>query len=392
MKIAKIEDLHADAGWRTFSFLKITTDDGLVGWSEYTEADGSRGLTGVIHGLAEPLIGTDPRPVQAIASGLYVRQVQAPNGVNQRAIAAIENALLDIKGKALGVPVCELFGGPVRTRIPVYWSHCGTYRVRNHELVGSPPLRTYDDIAALGAEVKRKGFKGLKTNILPFDGEKLVSFGPGFGRSPGFPALNADRATLQAVRDTLAAFRQGAGPEMGLHLDVNYHFKTEGFLQVAKAVEPYDLTWLEIDTWDPQSLALIRSRAPCPIASLESVTGRRAFRPFLDAYAADVAIIDVIWNGFLESIKIAFMAEAYEVNVAPHNYYGHLCSAVSAHFCATVPNFRVMEIDIDSVAWRDELFVNAPVIENGELILPTGPGWGVDVNEAAVRRHAPKGT
>ncbi len=392
MKIAKIEDLHADAGWRTFSFLKITTDDGLVGWSEYTEADGSRGLTAVIHGLAEALVGTDPRPVQAIASTLYVRQVQAPNGVNQRAIAAIENALLDIKGKALGVPVCELFGGPVRTRIPVYWSHCGTYRVRNHALVGAPPLRTYDDIAALGAEVKRRGFKGLKTNILPFDGEKLVSFGPGFGRSPGYPALNADRSTLRAVHDTLGAFRQGAGPEMNLHLDVNYHFKTEGFLQVARAVEPYDLTWLEIDTWDPQSLALIRSRAPCPIASLESVTGRRAFRPFLDAYAADVAIVDVIWNGFLESIKIAAMAEAYEVNVAPHNYYGHLCSAVSAHFCATVPNFRVMEIDIDSVAWRDELFVNAPVIEAGELILPTGPGWGVDVNEAAVRRHAPKGT
>jgi L-alanine-DL-glutamate epimerase-like enolase superfamily enzyme len=142
MKIARIEDLHCDAGWRTFSFLKITTDDGLTGWSEYTEADGSRGLTAVIHGLAEPLIGQDPRPSQAIASNLYVRQVQAPNGVNQRAIAAIENALLDIKGKALGVPVYELFGGPVRTRIPVYWSHCGTYRVRNHEAVGVPPMRT----------------------------------------------------------------------------------------------------------------------------------------------------------------------------------------------------------------------------------------------------------
>jgi L-alanine-DL-glutamate epimerase-like enolase superfamily enzyme len=391
MKIARIDDLHADAGWRTFSFLKITTDDGLAGWSEYTEADGSRGLTAVIRGMAEALIGTDPRPIQAIASTLYVRQVQAPNGVNQRAIAAIENALLDIKGKALGVPVYELFGGPVRTRIPVYWSHCGTYRVRNHQLVGAPPLRTYDDITALGAEVKRQGFKALKTNILPFDGEKLVSFGPGFGRSPGYPALNADRATLQAVRDTLAAFREGAGPDMGLHLDVNYHFKTEGFLQVAKAVEPYDLTWLEIDTWDPQSLALIRGRAPCPIASCESITGRRAFRPFLDAYAQDVAIIDVIWNGFLESIKIAAMAEAYEVNVAPHNYYGHLCSAVSAHFCAVVPNFRIMEIDIDSVAWRDELFVNKPAIENGELVLPHGPGWGVEVNEAAVRAHPPRG-
>ena len=138
MKLAKIEDLHCDAGWRTFSFLKLTTDDGLVGWSEYTEADGSRGLTGVIRGLAEPLIGLDPRPVQQIASMLWVRQVQAPGGVNPRAIAAIENALLDIKGKALGVPVYELFGGPVRERIPVYWSHCGSYRVRNHELVGVP--------------------------------------------------------------------------------------------------------------------------------------------------------------------------------------------------------------------------------------------------------------
>jgi L-alanine-DL-glutamate epimerase-like enolase superfamily enzyme len=391
MKIARIEDLHCDAGWRTFSFLKVTTDDGLVGWSEYTEADGSRGLTAVIHGMAEALIGVDPRPVQAISSLLYVKQVQAPGGVNQRAVAAIENALLDIKGKALGVPVCELFGGPVRTRIPVYWSHCGTYRVRNHEAVGTPPLRTYDDVAAMGAEVKARGFKALKTNILPFDGEKLVGFGPGFGRTPGHPALNIDRKTLQAVRDTLDAFRAGAGPDMGLHLDVNYHFKTEGFLQVAKAVEPFDLTWLEIDTWDPQSLALIRSRAPCPIASCESLAGRRAFRPFLDAYAQDVAIVDVIWNGFLESLKIASMAEAYEVNVAPHNYYGHLCSAVSAHFCAAVPNFRVMEIDIDSVAWRDELFVNAPAIEDGELILPTGPGWGVEVNEAAVRRHPPKG-
>jgi galactonate dehydratase len=391
MKIARFENLHCDAGWRTFSFLKVTTDDGIVGWSEYTEADGSRGLSAVISGMAEALVGTDPRPVQAIDSLLYVKQVQAPNGVNQRAIAAIGNALLDIKGKALGVPVYELFGGPVRRRIPVYWSHCGTYRVRNAEMLGVPPLRTYDDVAALGAEVKRRGFKALKTNILAFDGEKLTSFAPGFGRTPGHPELNADRATLRAVHDTLAAFRQGAGPDMGIHLDVNYHFKTEGNLKVAKAVEPFDLTWLEIDTWDPASLALIRRQAPCPIASLESVTGRRAFRPFLDAYSTDVAIIDVIWNGFLESIKIAAMAEAYEVNCAPHNYYGHLCSAVSAHFCAVVPNFRVMEIDIDSVSWRDELFVNAPKIEDGELILPTGPGWGVEVNEAAVRARPPKG-
>ena len=390
MRIAKIEDLHCDAGWRTFSFLKVTTDDGLVGWSEYTEADGSHGLTAVIHGMAEGLIGQDPRPVQLISSTLWQKTIQAPGGVNQRGIAAIENALLDIKAKALNVPVYEMLGGPVRTRVPVYWSHCGTYRGRNAAAVGVEPLRSYDDVAALGEEVRKRGFKALKTNILPMQDGQLTYFAPGFGRSPGYPELNLDGRILSAMKQQLAAFRAGAGPDMGLHLDVNYHFKTEGYIKIAKALEPFDMAWLELDTWDPQSLAVIRRSSPCPIASCESLTGRRAFRPFLDAYATDVAIVDVIWNGFLESIKIAAMAEAYEVNVAPHNYYGHLCSAISAHFSALVPNFRIMEVDIDSVAWRDELFIGPPEIVDGELILPTGPGWGVEVNEAAVRAHPPK--
>ncbi|MBO0710376.1 MAG: mandelate racemase/muconate lactonizing enzyme family protein [Acetobacteraceae bacterium] len=390
MKIEKIEDLHCDAGWRTFSFLKISTADGITGWSEYTEADGSRGLTAIIRGLSDLVIGQDPRRVQFITSLLLNRTIQAPGGINQRAIAAIENALLDIKAKALGVPVYDMLGGAVRERIPVYWSHCGTYRVRNHELLGVPPLRSYDDLARLGQEVTRRGFKALKTNILPSDGEKLISFAPGFGRTPGHPALNIDRNTLAAVRNTLGAFRDGAGPEIGLHLDINYHFKTEGNVRVAREVEPFDLAWLEIDTWDANSLAVIRGAASCPIASCESLTHRRGFRPFLDVYAMDVAIVDVIWNGFHESLKIAAMAEAYEVNVAPHNYYGHLCSMIGAHFCATVPNFRIMEIDIDSVPWRDELVTHPPQFVDGELLLPERPGWGTDIDERGVRAHPVK--
>jgi L-alanine-DL-glutamate epimerase-like enolase superfamily enzyme len=237
--------------------------------------------------------------------------------------------------------------------------------------------------------VRNRGFKALKTNILPRENGRLSYFALGCGRTPGYPALNVDRRILPALTEQLGAFRASAGPDMALHLDVNYHFKTEGFLKIAKAVEPFDLAWLEIDTWDPASLAVIRNRAPCPIASCESLTGRRGFRPFLDAYAIDVCIIDVIWNGFLEAVKIAAMAEAYEVNVAPHNYYGHLCSAISAHFCAVVPNLRIMEIDVDSVAWRDELFAGQPEIRDGELLIPHGPGWGVDVNEKAVLAHPP---
>jgi L-alanine-DL-glutamate epimerase-like enolase superfamily enzyme len=135
---------------------------------------------------------------------------------------------------------------------------------------------------------------------------------------------------------------------------------------------------------------LIRQTAPCPVASYETLCHRREFRPYFEAYAADVAIIDVVWNGLAESVKIAAMADVYEVNCAPHNFYGHLCSVMSAHFCASVPNFRIMEIDIDSIPWRDEFVTDVPVIENGEMILPAGPGWGIDINEAAVRARPPK--
>ena len=142
--------------------------------------------------MAEGLIGLDPRPVQSIDSLLYVRQVQAPNGVNQRAIAAIENALLDIKGKALGVPVYELFGGPLRDRMQVYWSHCGTTRVTHGKALGLPPLRTYDDIVALGREVLERGFRALKTNIIT-PGEPAANYVPGSAPGASTRAISAIR-------------------------------------------------------------------------------------------------------------------------------------------------------------------------------------------------------
>ena len=97
------------------------------------------------------------------------------------------------------------------------------------------------------------------------------------------------------------------------------------------------------------------------------------------------------WNGILESVKIAAMAEPYEINVAPHNFYGHLSTLMSAHFCAVLPHLRIMEIDPDDVPWKDDLVTVPPVIENGVLKLPTGPGWGADPDEDVIRAHPPKG-
>ncbi len=391
MRIARIDTLQADAGWRMFSFLKITTDDGLIGWSEFNESFGSAGLSDVIRALSPVLIGRDPRRFEQLTQHLHVLTRQSRGGLNQQAIAAIENAVLDIAAKAYGIPVYALFGGPIRERIPLYWSHFGTYRTRSAALLGVPPLRDYDDLARHAREVKERGFKALKTNILPLADGKLTSYVPGFGRTPGWPELNWDNRLTRGVRQQLMQIRDAVGPEMGIHLDINFNFKTEGFKRIADAVAPVDLTWLEIDTHDPVALAEIKRGAPCPIASCETLHGRREFKPFLDLYASDVAIVDVIWNGLYESLKIASMADAYEINVAPHNFYGHLCSAISATFSALVPNFRVMEIDIDSAPWRDEFYSTVPVIENGEMILPNGPGWGIDVNEKAVRARPPQG-
>ncbi len=389
MKIRSVETLRANAGWRLFSFLKITTACGIIGWSEYNESFGSAGLSTVVETLAQSLIGQDPRPVERLISTLHVATRQSRGGINHQAIAAIENALLDIKAKDLGIPVYALFGGPVRDRIPVYWSHTGTYRVRNADLMGVKPLVTYDDLARHCEDIRNLGFRALKTNIMPARDGKLVPFSPGFGRTPGWPELNWDSAIVDAAAATVAACRAGAGPDMGVMLDVNFHFKTEGFRQIARAMAPYNLTWLEIDMHDPASMADIRAISPCPIASYETLCHRREFKPYLDAHGADVAIIDVVWNGLAESVKTAAMAEVYEINCAPHNFYGHVCTMISAHFCAAIPNFRIMEIDIDSVAWRDEFFTDVPRIENGELVLPTAPGWGIDVNEAAVRARPP---
>ncbi len=391
MKLTGCEILHCNAGWRNFSFLKLLTDDGVIGISEYNESYGSRGLTAVIEALVDVVTGDDPLTHERINQRLYAMTRQASGGVNQQAIAAIENALLDIKGKTLGVPVSDLLGGAVRDKLKLYWSHCGTYLMNDATapIIGQPRLRSLEDVEKLGDRVQGLGFKALKTNIFLFDRDPGLHF-PGFARCDGWPALTAETSLINGLRTQLQAFRNGAGPEMGIHLDLNFNFKTEGYLQVCRALDDLGLTWFEIDVYDPPALRHIRNSLQTPIASCESLFGVRDFRPYFEHHSMDVAIIDVPWNGAWQSMKIAAMAEAYEINCAPHNFYGHLSTLMSAHFCAALPNFRIMEIDIDDVPWKDEIVTYVPEIEDGHLKVPPGPGWGTELNEDVIRAHPPK--
>lgn len=394
MRITGCQVLHCNAGWRDFSFLKLLTDEGLTGIAEYNECYGSPGLSVVIRRLAERIVGMDALAHERTHQMLYAMTRQAPGGVNQQAIAAIENALMDIKGQALGVPVYALLGGAMRDAIPLYWSHCGTYLLNPDmaEQIGQPAIRTLDDLTALGARVRDAGFKALKTNIFLFDHERETAglHMPGFGRSPGWPNLNASPSLVESLREEIGALAAGAGDDVGVHLDLNFNFKPEGYRQITSGLDDMGLTWFEIDMYDPAALAAIRERVVTPIASCESLFGLREFRPFFEKASMDVAIIDLPWNGAWLSAKIAAMAEAYEINCAPHNFYGNLSTLMSAHFCAAIPNFRVMEIDIDDIPWKKDIISWAPDIKDGALALPPGPGWGATLNEDVIAEHPPK--
>jgi len=384
VKVAALETLFCDAGWRPWIFLKATADDGSVGWAEITDSHGSpRGLAGIVEDLAPVVVGRDPRPVEGIYWDLYRHTRQSPGSVIAKAIAGIENALLDLKARALGIPVHELFGGPTRESIPTYWSHCGTTRARAWEVTGTPKLASYDDVAALGREVVERGFTAFKTNVVvPGDEPRVLM--PGFGAGGG--TLHADEIVSALVR-LLEGFAEGTGGAARPIVDLNFNLEPEGCTRVARALERFDLLWLEVDMYDPAALAHVRHVAPMPVCSGENLYGSRGFRPFLEAGGMDVASVDVIWNGFHQSKKIADLAETFEVNCAPHNYYSHLATFMSAQWCAAIPNARILELDVDDVPWREELVSAVPEIAGGELRIPGGPGWGVEVREDVLRAH-----
>ena len=388
MKVRSIETRHCDAGWRNYHFVKLTTEDGLVGWSEYDEHQGAAGVTSVVQRLTPFVVGERVQDTERVFAKLQARARQSMSGVMAMGIGALENALLDAKAKLLGVPCCELLGGKIRDRIRVYWSHCGTWRIA-HPGLHRTTVTGLDGIRALGAEVRESGFTALKTNIFDYRGETVTGWAPGFGH-PFQPDQNVERHVIRQLRAHLEAFRDGAGPDLDILVDLNYNAKPEGYLRILRSLADLDVFWFEIDTPHPEALADVRRGSPHTISSCESLITPTAFLPYFRLQAMDVAIIDAVWNGVWQSMKIAAIADAHQINVAPHNYYGHLATMMSAHLCAAVPNLRIMETDVDRGPWDDQLFTVAPDIRQGHLHLPDTPGWGTEPDEAALARHPPK--
>lgn len=390
MRIVDLKTLRADGGRRPFSFLKVSTDEGLAGWSEFLEAPWSPALNEVILALGRTIIGEDARRFARLSAQLHAQTQFSAGGLSHQAIAAIENACIDLAAKARGVPVYALFGGPFRETVDVYWSHCGSFRARDPDLfervLQKPRLGSLDDLKRLGVEAAERGFKAVKTNPMVFEASGPRLLNPGFA-----PGMRFDRAldtsTVTAIAEQMLALRDGLGPDRELMLDVNFSCRAESLRRLARAIEPSRPMWLEADLHDAAALRGVKDAVAVPLASLESLHGRRAYKPYLEADAVDVAIVDVVWNGFAEAVRIASMAETFEVNVAPHNFNGPLGDLISAHFCAAVGNVAIMEIEADDVPWKYSLITRAPQITRGQFVIPTAAGWGAEIDEEAVTAH-----
>ena len=386
MKITNIETFIVDAGWRPWTFVKVETDEGVTGYGECSDGRNPNGVVGTIKDFTPLLIGRDPRPYEMRFWDMIRGSRQSPGGIAAKAIAGIECALVDIKAKALGISVVELFGGPTRDDVRVYWSHCGSSRARNYELIGVPPLKSMDDIAALGREVVERGFTALKTNVI-FPGDTAsVHFG-GFGGGPGTTDGNVTTQVLRHIETLIGTFREAVGPDVSINLDLNFNFKPEACMRIAKVLEQFDMLWLEIDMYDHEAIRQIKDSTLTKICTGENLYYMREYLPYFQCRAADVFMIDVPWNGFAPSKKIGDLANVFQLNVAPHNYYSHLATHMSASLCAVLPNVRIMEIDIDDVPWKDDLTTHVPDITDGYMKIPTRPGWGTDLNEDIAKAH-----
>jgi L-alanine-DL-glutamate epimerase-like enolase superfamily enzyme len=387
MKVTAIKTFIVDGGFRPWTFVKVeTSEPGLVGWGDCTDWGSPGPVTATVERYAEWVVGRDPMQVEAIWWDLATASVRHTGGIAWKAMSGIDSALWDIRGKVLKAPVWQLLGGKMRDRLRLYWSHCGSTRARHAERLGLPRVETTDDLRALSEEVLERGYTAIKTNLIHLkdrpDSAVLHNL---FRNHPG----DAPPAVVRNAEAVIGTFREALGPDVGIALDVAFTFKLGGAIKLARALEPYNLMWLETETFDPKALKLIRESTTTTICTGESIFGTQGYRPYLQLHAQDIIMPDLAWNGITMGIKIADMAHTYDTLFAPHNCHSPLTTLISANVAATVPNFYILEFDVDDAPWRDDIMTHPLEIDNGHLELCERPGLGSDLIEEELLKHPP---
>ena len=363
IKITDIKTFLVGVGSRNLVFVKIETDQGIHGIGEAYSAGPDEATVATIADYKRWLVGQDPRNIEHLWSMMY-NFTRFPGGlVVNSAISGIEHALWDIAGKAAGLPVYMLTGGKVRDRIRLYQS-----------AGGNEPSQVGDTAKAL---VQKYGYTAVKMSPHPRAGQTL-------------PYNQVTRAAGQRVR----AVRDALGPDVDIGVDIHAKFfEVSRAARLAREIEPYNPMWLEepIRPENADAMAKLADRVNIPLASGECNYTKFEFQKILAVQALDIVQPDICCcGGLLEMKKIAAMAEANYVVVAPHNPMGPVATTVNVHFAASTPNFFILEYHPDDVSPRKDLLKEPLMVKNGYIEVPTKPGWGIELNEEAFRHYPPK--
>ncbi|HYD38359.1 MAG TPA: galactonate dehydratase [Allosphingosinicella sp.] len=355
MKIARIETFYVPPRWL---FVRVESDSGVVGWGEASLEGHAEAVDGAFAALRDRFLGHDAYRIEDIFQIGYRGGFYRGGPVLMSALAGLEQALWDLKGRAFGLPAWEMMGGRVRDRVRAYaW------------IGGDRP----DEIAEAAAARRSEGFSAVKMNA-----------------TAELDWIGTPKAFDGVVERVEAA--QAAGIDVGLDFHGRVHRPMAK--QLAKALEPLGLLFVEepLLPENREGLAQLAQLVSTPIALGERLHSRWDFKPFLEAGAVDIVQPDLSHcGGILEGRRIAAMAEAYDVAVAPHCPLGPLALAACLQVAATAPNVALQEMSLGihyNVGGDLYTFCKDPApltAVDGWLPIPAGPGLGVEIDEAAVR-------
>ena len=373
-------DLHP---WKPPIILRLTTDEGIYGLGEFALAYGTgrRAAIGMLRDMVEGFVlGADPTRVEAMWHTLFRRTFWGQGGgtVVYGGISTIDQALWDIKGKALGRPVYDLLGGKTRDDIRAYAN--GWYSSEWAPEDNRRPV-TPEEYADIAAKVVALGYDALKFN--PFGAP------PGAGWPDHERLLDPRRADLGYAR--VAAVREAVGPGVDILVEVHGWLGTTSAIEMGRRLVDLKPFCYEepVDAMNVACMLKVAKNVPIPIAAGERLYTRYQFREYIESQAVDILQPDVgLAGGITELKKIAAYAETYDLHVQPHNCHGPIATAAAVQVDACITNAIIQEL----VPFRDRItyeIVNEPLefeVVNGHIPIPDRPGLGVTLNEELVAR------
>jgi len=367
MKVAAVKTFLVDPGsHKRWLFVKVETDTGLHGWGEcYTQSDRDRAIEAHVRELGRYLVGRSPFEIKHFTYVAYT-DFGAKRGSMDlfSAISGVEQALWDVVGKAVGQPVYNLLGGPVRTRLRVY---------ANGWAEGRKP----EAVAEQARAVVKKGFTALKFD--PF---------------PGPWRAHIDRRQEELAVAQVREVRDAVGEDVDILVEVHRRLAPANAIRVARAMEPYRPFWFEepVSVRDLGGLVEAKREIRLPVVTGEELYTKAEFAPVIERRAADILNPDVCnCGGILEIREIAAMAEPAHIAMSPHNYNSTTVGlSATLHASAGMPNFLITEYFVNFEAVGAEVARPATEVHDGFIDLSTAPGLGIDLDEAALARFPAK--